>query len=153
MENYCSANFHPSLPPTSVGAAPAFISCWAWLWLSHLIALGKGMSMEVSKVLKCAYTHGLGLQSSWLSPWEEHDVDPAHVRRMKGMEHTWMQPAAGSQAQVSQATSAESTDVWESSMLLQATEVSRLLVRYLCLGSTALICIFVKCKIVIDNTV
>ena len=46
-------------------------------------------------------------------------MDTAHVRRMKGMdadtdaglEQTWMQPAAGSQAQASQATPAESTDV------------------------------------------
>lgn len=32
--------------------------------LSHLIALGSGMSMEVSKGLKCACTCGFGLQSS-----------------------------------------------------------------------------------------
>ena len=69
-----------------------------------------------------------------------------------GLEQTWMQPAAGSQAQASQATSAESTDVWGSGMLLQATEVSRLFVRYLCLGSNTFIWTFVKCKTVTDNT-
>lgn len=119
--------------------------------LSHLDCFSQCVWTDVSKGLKCACPLGLALSSSCLPPWQECAVHTANLRRMSDEEQTWTQPAARSQALLTQPMLAEPADVWGDNLLLQATAMSGFGVSSL-FGNNKSMHTFVRGKIVLGST-